>query len=171
MYICVGTLQNIHRFWPFWQIQSSFSYFKKMKGFICSFGLDCRHISLCIFNCQICILPLFLVLFFKNLNLHLCRKITQNIKDSSYFDKFVLLLRFTDTLVCKPGIWVLLDSTNCCIFIFKKCIFLLSWEIFVEISKQFFIQIFTNSQTSLYIILCEKYFTSILTDGLWFELI
>ena len=50
--------------------------------------------------------------FFENLHLHLCRYITQNIKDSDYLDKFVLLVR--------------LQYKRLGCFNFKICIFLLS---------------------------------------------
>ena len=89
---------------------------------ICSFSLICRYISLTVSQgsgthlalqkllqfqlSNMHSFPFPGIFFFKNLNLNLCWYITQiyfNMKDSGYFDQFVLLIRFADTLVSKSG--------------------------------------------------------------------
>ena len=121
-----------------------------------------RHFC-CTFNHQVCILPLFLVLFFHKINLHSCSHITKyfNVKESGHFDKFVfgLVCRYINLLT--RGLGSTLGPRSCCIFNFKICIFLLSWALFVEI-KQFYIKIFINSQTFLCSNVCKN--TLIITD-------
>ena len=135
MYICVGTLTNIY-----FNMKDSdhldkcnfpFLHMRKSRVFIW-FSLQIyyfvsRGSGACLgprswrtFNCQICILTLFLVLFLQKINFHLCRHIAKYLFQYVRFWPFwqicsLKLILFTDTLVCKPMVRVPLGGPRNCL--------------------------------------------------------
>ena len=79
------------------------------------------------FNYQICILPLFLVLFFQKFNLQLCGYITKRRYLFQYKRFWAFwqicsskLVQFADKLVCKPVVGGLLGTPEAVAFLTSK---------------------------------------------------
>ena len=118
--MCVGKLQNIYfnmkdseHFgkcnFPFLYLRQSRDLFVHLLFFaditLCKPGvsglLRAPEVVTFLYNCQICTLPLFLVLFLQKLNLHLCRHIHENIFFNTKLLGILTNLFLKSGLVCR----------------------------------------------------------------------
>ena len=79
--------------------------------------------------------------FFNNLNLHLCRRIIQNL---FWYKRLCFQIHYSVNQGSGAAETVTVSN-------FEICIFILPWAFFIEISKQYYLKIFINFQSCLWI--------------------